>query len=35
MFARLGLKAMAITQTQAEVDAMRMPKGCVKLEAAE
>jgi biotin synthase len=33
MFARLGLKAMAITQTQAEAEAERMPKGCVKLEA--
>ena len=32
MFARLGLKAMAIEQTQAEVDALNMPKGCVKLE---
>jgi len=32
MFARLGLKAMAISQTQAEVEAERMPKGCVKLE---
>ena len=35
MFARLGLKAMAISETQAQVDASRMPKGCVKLEAAE
>ncbi|HKR92290.1 biotin synthase BioB [Novosphingobium sp.] len=34
MFARLGLKAMAIEQTQAEVDAQRMPKGCARLEAA-
>ena len=33
MFARLGLKAMAIQQTEAEVAAERMPKGCVKLEA--
>jgi biotin synthase len=33
MFARLGLKAMAITQTQAEAEGERMPKGCVKLEA--
>nr|WP_320076631.1 biotin synthase BioB [Novosphingobium ovatum] len=32
MFARLGLKAMALTQTQAEVEALNMPKGCVKLE---
>jgi biotin synthase len=35
MFARLGLKAMAISETQAQVDASRMPKGCVKMEAAE
>ncbi|HKT86737.1 MAG TPA: biotin synthase BioB [Novosphingobium sp.] len=35
MFARLGIKPMAIEQTQAEVDAQRMPKGCAKLEAAE
>jgi biotin synthase len=33
MFARLGLRAMAIQQTEAEVAAHRMPKGCVKLEA--
>jgi len=33
MFARLGLRAMAIQQTEAEVAAERMPKGCVKLEA--
>jgi biotin synthase len=35
MFARLGLKAMQIAQTQAEIEAQRMPKGCAKLEAAE
>ncbi|MGE4305585.1 MAG: biotin synthase BioB [Novosphingobium sp.] len=35
MFARLGIKPMAISETQAQVDASRMPKGCVKLEAAE
>ncbi len=35
MFARLGIKPMAIEQTQAQVDAERMPKGCAKLEAAE
>ncbi|MCT2400983.1 biotin synthase BioB [Novosphingobium mangrovi (ex Huang et al. 2023)] len=35
MFARLGLKAMAISETQAQMDASRMPKGCVKMEAAE
>jgi biotin synthase len=35
MFARLGIKPMAVTQTQAEVDAERMPRGCAKLEAAE
>ncbi|SFG04532.1 biotin synthase [Novosphingobium sp. CF614] len=33
MFARLGLKAMAVQQTEAEVAAERMPKGCAKLEA--
>jgi biotin synthase len=33
MFARLGLKAMAVSQTAAEVAAELMPKGCVKLEA--
>ena len=32
MFARLGITPMAIAQTQAEVAAERMPKGCVKLE---
>ena len=31
MFARLGLKAMAVSQTAAEVAVERMPKGCVKL----
>jgi biotin synthase len=35
MFARLGIKPMAITQTQADLDAERMPHGCAKLEAAE
>ncbi|MCJ2188243.1 biotin synthase BioB [Novosphingobium beihaiensis] len=35
MFARLGLKAMAISETQEQVDASRMPKGCVKMEPAE
>lgn len=35
MFARLGIKPMAVTRTQAEVDAERMPRGCAKLEAAE
>jgi biotin synthase len=35
MFARLGIKPMAITQTQADLDAERMPRGCAKLEAAE
>ena len=33
MFARLGLKAMAIQQTDAEVAAERLPQGCVNLEA--
>ncbi|WP_343616860.1 biotin synthase BioB [Novosphingobium sp.] len=35
MFARLGIKPMAITQTQADLDAERMPRGCARLEAAE
>ncbi|KQM13803.1 biotin synthase BioB [Novosphingobium sp. Leaf2] len=35
MFARLGLKPMAIELTAAQVEAQRMPKGCAKLEAAE
>ncbi|MCJ2183038.1 biotin synthase BioB [Novosphingobium sp. 1949] len=35
MFARLGIKPMAISETAAEVEASRMPKGCAKLEAAE
>jgi biotin synthase len=35
MFARLGLRPMAIEMTAAEVEAQRMPKGCAKLEAAE
>lgn len=33
MLARLGLTPMALSQTPAEADAERMPKGCVKLEA--
>jgi len=32
MFARLGLRAMAISQTAEEVEAQRMPNGCAKLE---
>lgn len=32
MFARLGLKAMAVNRTEAEIAAEAMPKGCVKLE---
>jgi biotin synthase len=32
MFARLGLKPMAIELTAAQVEAQRMPKGCAKLE---
>jgi len=32
MFARLGLRAMAIAETSADVEASRMPKGCAKLE---
>jgi biotin synthase len=35
MFARLGLKPMAIELTAAQVEAQRMPRGCAKLEAAE
>ena len=35
MFARLGIKPMAISETDAQVEASRMPKGCVKLEAME
>lgn len=35
MFARLGIKPMAISRTEAEFDAERMPKGCAKLEVAE
>ncbi|MEJ2458174.1 MAG: biotin synthase BioB [Novosphingobium sp.] len=35
MFARLGLKAMAISESAADIEASRMPKGCAKLEAAE
>ncbi|MCB2044546.1 MAG: biotin synthase BioB [Novosphingobium sp.] len=33
MFARLGLKAMQIAETSADVEASRMPAGCAKLEA--
>jgi biotin synthase len=32
MFARLGIKPMAVTRTDAEIAARSMPKGCVKLE---
>ena len=32
MFARLGLKPMAVARTEAEIAAEAMPKGCVKLE---
>ena len=35
MFARRGIKPMAIELTEAQVEAQRMPKGCAKLEAAE
>jgi biotin synthase len=35
MFARLGLRPMAVAQTAAEVAAERMPQGCARLEAAE
>ncbi|SLJ90366.1 biotin synthase BioB [Novosphingobium mathurense] len=35
MFARLGIKPMAISETDAQVEASRMPKGCVKLETME
>ncbi|MBH0113763.1 biotin synthase BioB [Novosphingobium sp. YJ-S2-02] len=35
MFERLGIRPMAITETRADVEASRMPKGCAKLEAAE
>ncbi|GGZ08655.1 biotin synthase BioB [Novosphingobium colocasiae] len=35
MFARLGLRAMAIAETSADVEASRMPKGCAKLEMPE
>jgi biotin synthase len=35
MFARLGLKAMAVARTQVEFEAERMPQGCARLEAAE
>ena len=33
MFARLGLKAMAVAKTAGEFEAERMPNGCAKLEA--
>jgi biotin synthase len=32
MLARLGMRAMAVSETNADVDATRMPKGCAKLE---
>ncbi len=32
LFAKLGLKAMALEQTEADVAVERMPKGCMKLE---
>ena len=35
MFARLGITPMPITQTEAEAEAARMPRGCAKLQAAE
>ncbi len=35
MFARLGIKPMAIARTESEFEAERMPAGCAKLEAAE
>jgi biotin synthase len=35
MFARLGLKPMAIELTAAQVEAQRMPKGCAKLEVID
>ena len=35
MFARLGIKPMAVSRTEAEFESERMPKGCAKLEAAE
>jgi biotin synthase len=34
LFARLGLKPMAVSQTPAEIAAERMPRGCAKLVAA-
>ena len=35
MLAKLGMRPMRLEQTQAEVEAERMPKGCFKMEAAE
>ncbi|WP_232332884.1 biotin synthase BioB [Novosphingobium aquimarinum] len=35
MLARLGMRAMAVSETRADVEASRMPAGCAKLEAAE
>jgi biotin synthase len=35
MFARLGITPMAVSQTQAQAEAERMPRGCARLEAAE
>jgi len=35
MFVRLGIKPMPVSQTRAEADAERMPRGCAKLQAAE
>src|SRR3546814_11076279 len=35
MFARLGIKPMAVEPTQSELDSQRMPTGCAKLEAVE
>jgi biotin synthase len=35
MFARLGIKPMAIARTHGEFEAERMPAGCAKLEPAE
>ena len=35
MFARLGIRPMPVSQTRAEADAERMPRGCAKLQAAE
>ena len=35
MFARLGVIPMPMTESQAQAEAARMPRGCAKLEAAE